>query len=463
MKGGERIGEFGKCLLLPGLARHHIIPYAHWRDFWNRAINNADVRQKFRDFVIDMIKHSTLHSDTTDAPLTDDEIVMFSEFFVADVQQIELPVMAVPFLNLLVTMYSPFSRKRQIAERVKAVYVWQPFLWFHGYHSSNRADDRGEHFEINARPIVDRNYPSRFSELENLQGEIIRFNEYDDISAFDRAIAMARGMMTQRVSSDYDPFLVTDWEEVNPKGDLCQFKIIQFPTKLPKPPPKIELRKKRLSKVDDNYSCEQTARTFKRLFDNGSYYIENTNIDQHTVWNLTHFNLETMRQIIKDVVKVDFLQYPDWRSWFTDHYISPGHHFYEAKDREIQCVVFGDLSFAVGITEGNDDPSTSVSPSFEDGIRSTSYWRIATNYDKFPMILIVDRNGRPVMIRDISFEWGNPGSVLIYKNVRGYWHIFGEPKKVVDDYFACSPLSLVDFAPNLVTKYLSDEFSKKMK
>lgn len=107
-------------------------------------------------------------------------------------------------------MNSDNSRLKEITDRVKAVYTWLPFLWFHGYHSANRDDDPRDGFEIGARRIVDRNYHSRFSELQNLQGEITSFTRSDDISAFDRAIATASGMMSQRDTSDYDPFLATN-------------------------------------------------------------------------------------------------------------------------------------------------------------------------------------------------------------------------------------------------------------
>lgn len=146
---------------------------------------------------------------------------------------------------------------------------------------------------------------------------------------------------------------------------MCQFRIKPAPTK-PPVVPNDELRKRRLAKVDDDYSCKQKAQTLKRHFDDGSYYIDDKNIDQRSVWNLTHFNLASTRQIIKDVTKVDFLQYPDWRLWYSENYKSYG-DYYVAKDNDIQCVVFGDLSFAVGMKDefqyklGNSDGEPKVS------------------------------------------------------------------------------------------------------
>lgn len=432
------------------------------RDFFNTAVahSSEDVRNKFKDFLIELVKHATLHSDTTDDAITNDDIEWFGEEFFVHGRQSVMPVMAVPYLNLLLTMYSDNSRVNEIADRMKAVYTWMPFLWFHGYHTTNRADDPRDGFEIGARRITDRYYHNRFSELQNLHGYITSFTRSNDISAFEQAIATVNGLMSQRDTSDYDPFLATDWEEVPPKKDMCQFRIRapapqQAPT-LHQVPDK-ELRKRRQTKVNGDYSCKKTAETIKKHFHDGSYYTDNNNIDEPTVWNLTHFNLVTTRQIINDVKKIEFLQYPDWRLWYSEHYKSYG-DFYLAKNNETQCVVFGDFSFAIGIKD-------EFHYKLIDSSLDTDLWGIATVSPKFKAILIVDRDGHPVMVRihNVQSEYGDVAFTYnSYESMQGYWK-WTRWYKVMDEDFAFSPLSLANFAPNLISKYLSDEFEKNQK
>lgn len=128
-----------------------------------------------------------------------------------------------------------------------------------------------------------------------------------------------------------------------------------------------------------------------------------------------------------------------------------------AKDNDIQCVVFGDLSFAVGM---KDEFQYKM-----DGSLDTNRWGIATASPKFQAILIVDRDGHPVMVRMHNVHISNGDVAFTYnshENMQGYWK-WTKWHRVLDDDFASSPLSLTNFAPNLVSKYLSDELAKKKK
>lgn len=172
---------------------------------------------------------------------------------------------------------------------------------------------------------------------------------------------------------------------------------------------------------------------------------------------MTHFNLVTTRQIINDVKKIEFLQYPDWRLWYSEHYKSYG-DFYLAKNNETQCVVFGDFSFAIGIKD-------EFHYKLIDSSLDTDLWGIATVSPKFKAILIVDRDGHPVMVRihNVQIEYGDVAFTYnSYESMQGYWK-WTRWYKVMDEDFAFSPLSLANFAPNLISKYLSDEFEKNQK
>lgn len=204
-----------ECELYKGTSRHHIIPYSDLRDFFNRALrsNNVNERRIFKNFIQRLVNQALLQNE-----LTGNDITILIEQGIRS----DMPIMRIPVLNLIISLHT--DTLDRIRDRIRALYTWMPFVWFHGYDPRNRADDPNGGFETTAARITikkDRN----LEELRVLHRAIRLF--VDSGNAFGHAIDLMNAMidLSSRDDTDYGSFDPSDWIQVESKKNLSKFKI----------------------------------------------------------------------------------------------------------------------------------------------------------------------------------------------------------------------------------------------
>lgn len=259
-----------ECLIYTGSSRHHIVPYSDLRDFFNGALrsNDINIRMRFKDFLRKMLDHALLSNH-----ITDEDISVLLE----QGTRTDMPIMRIPVLNLIITLYTE-NRINRIRDRIHALYTWMPFIWFYGYDPRNRADDPSGDFEATAARITSPKRP--LEELRVLHRSIKLFVNYGTIRSFEYAMDLMEKMLDEssREDTDYGPFNPMDWTQVQPLGELCQFRIRQS-----------RLGKRETGSFFNDANdpfCERTNATITRNLENKSFYFD---AEKNTLWNVKAF------------------------------------------------------------------------------------------------------------------------------------------------------------------------------